>query len=456
MIWSKQKLIEKALKCIDDKDIKGLEQIFEKKPDPFLENKDGKSISSVFIFNKKLSEFVTSYVALYDLPKEIIDAYDVIVNNDIQSFIKKVDDGLNLCSEDRVGRTLLQIAFEHKNLKAAELILNKSHNIKNEKEVLRVAFAMGNSSILLKLLEFIDLSKILDEEFIDRLHYQTIYNNNIDGLSILLNHIDIKKQGPELFNEVLRNSTLDMVRCYISKGVDMNGVFEDKTPLMALAGKFCYKDKDVEKSIRTATLLIEKGADPTIKSSSGKRAVDYALSGTNTGLGYFLRAFDFDIESHKKMLKENNNPESVYKYYEDNGEIPKVRCPNSFEMRDAKFCNLYELRAGSACISSWQYQNNYDRDDPNFKTDGNYHIPVIEFIKEQQSHGANGILIWIPAIKQFGCCDNDHGVIRIFKDVSFDMIVDNPCVYLNAQWNGYGDDIYDVCKPWEIFEYAER
>jgi len=63
MIWSKQKLIEKAIKCIEDKDIKKLEQIFEKKPDPFLENKDGKSISSVFIFNKELSEFVTSYVA---------------------------------------------------------------------------------------------------------------------------------------------------------------------------------------------------------------------------------------------------------------------------------------------------------------------------------------------------------------------------------------------------------
>ncbi|MCP3927439.1 MAG: hypothetical protein GY714_33185 [Desulfobacterales bacterium] len=427
MIWSKQKLIEKALKCIDDEDIKGLEQIFEKKPDPFLENKDGKSISSVFIFDKKMSEFVTSYVALYDLSKEITDAYYAIENKDIRLLTKILDGGLDIDSEDRTGRVLLQIAFELENYEAVKLILNRSHIIKNEKEVLRVAFAKGNSSILLKLLEFIDLSKILDEEFIDRLHYQTIYNNNIDGLSILLDHIDIKKQGPELFNEVLRNSSLDMVRCYISKGVDMNGVFEDKTPLMALTGKFCYKDEDVEKSIRTATLLIEKGADPTIKSSLGKRAVDYAFSGTNTGLGYFLRAFDFDIESHKKMLKEKNIPESVYKYYKDKGEVPEISCPNSYEMRNAKFCNLYELRVGNAFISSWQYQNNYDRDDPNFKNDGDYHIPVIEFIKEQQSHGANGILIWIPAIKQFGCCDNDHGVIRIFKDVSFDMIVDKGC-----------------------------
>ena len=121
------------------------------------------------------------------------------------------------------------------------------------------------------------------------------------------------------------------------------------------------------------------------------------------------------------MLKENQIPQSVFDFFEVNKKIDEVKCADSYEMRNARFCNLSELRSGKAFISSWEYLNNHEVVDPNFKDDenGSYSIDIIEFIAEQNSHGANGILIWIPALKQFGCCDTDHGVVKVFKDVSF-------------------------------------
>lgn len=451
----KEKKLKKALDCIERDDYKGLEDILAKGFDPFYKGKDGKSIYGTFIFDQKIQSLVDSYAAVYDLPIEIRSAYDAVVESDHEKLSLHNSDPNSM---DRTGRSLLQLAFEKCNFKAVEYFLEKTGHIEKEQDVLRAAFAKGDKTILIKLLKHIDLKKILDEELTDLLHYQTIYNNNVDGLEILLDHIDIKKDGPELFNESIRNANIDMVKCYISKGADMNGMFDNKTPLISIASKPCYLEEDMENALIIAKSLVENGADPGIVNPLGKRAEDYAFSGMNMGLGYYLRSFNFDPVEHTRMLKENQIPESVFNFFEESENIDEVKCGDSYEMRYARFCNLSELRSGSAFISSWEYANNHDVEDPNFRDDeyGSYLIEVVEFIAEQNSHGANGILIWIPALKQFGCCDTDHGVVKVFKDVSFNEIVQNPCRFLNAQWTSTGEDIYDVCNPWEIFEYREQ
>lgn len=329
-------------------------------------------------------------------------------------------------------------------------------------DILRKAFTEKRNEVLIYIFNNINLEDVLTEwRRLRAWHSKLIYNElgiNIEGLKLLLDKVDMNTFGLRLFDSWLKKKNPEAVQCYLDAGLKINDMHNDETPLMMLASCNFYKADEKSRSIEIAELLIKNNADPGLLNSEGKSAMDMALSRGNTALGSYLRKqMKFDIEEHIQKLKNNSLPDEVFEYLEKNRDNLVITYPKGYELSKLELCKIDEIRCGQAFISSWEYTNNRNVKDPNFKDDGNYYIDVIELVKYEENHNPNGILIWIPSIKQFGTCDVYHGVLYVFPDTGFNKIIEDKS-YLNAQWLPSSKrsikDIYKYCNPWEIWEYS--
>lgn len=81
-------------------------------------------------------------------------------------------------------------------------------------------------------------------------------------------------------------------------------------------------------------------------------------------------------------------------------------------------------------------------------------------IKKMNDYGELGLLAWIPDLRSFGTCDPEHGTVYVFKDVNWATLLVSIMFFVNYQWNPVRytvvRDIYDVCKPWKLWDFKPR
>jgi hypothetical protein len=167
-------------------------------------------------------------------------------------------------------------------------------------------------------------------------------------------------------------------------------------------------------------------------------------------------------------MKEKQVPEEVINYFIKNDRNIKFSIDEKLDVQQIELFKYDEIENIDITISTWEYRENYNiKEDPNIEEDGYYRISAINFVKEVNDYLSEGLLVWIPDIKQFGTCDTDHGVVYIFKDIKWDQIIENIFTYTNTQWNFYEPnielletkykifDIYRYYKPWELWEFIK-
>lgn len=66
-------------------------------------------------------------------------------------------------------------------------------------------------------------------------------------------------------------------------------------------------------------------------------------------------------------------------------------------------------------------------------------IPAISIIKECEGYDPDYILCWLPNEKVYASWDCDHWIILVFPEVKWADIVEDPIIYLNAQWGEFGE-----------------
>lgn len=348
---------------------------------------------------------------------------------------------------------------------------NVSHILKKRKdfaeaycdEIYTKAVTDRRVDIIPQLLKSLRLKDAVNKkQLIKDLHRLLILKkkgSNTESLNSLLLNIDVNKLDSKYYNFYPKRDSFKEIQSYLEMGGDINESSDGKTPLMHLASEKIYSIEGQLKSVAIARFLLDKGADPNLYSSEGVSAAQLAFYSDNIELGMFLREnMDFNLDDHILDLEKRGFPNEVFKYIDEYSGKLDVRFPPYCELTFLKLCSIDELRLGEAYIYSWEYNNNYEVKDPNLKKSGYYEIEVIELVRYEENHGANGILIWIPALKQFGTCDTEHGVMHIFKDVDFNTIMKNKFKYLNAQWNYQTKDcigIYEYCNPWEHWDFIE-
>jgi len=171
----------------------------------------------------------------------------------------------------------------------------------------------------------------------------------------------------------------------------------------------------------------------------------------------------------QESMQELSLPEDAIQYF--------LNIENTFEFENEEyadiqhialypFSNIQTIEIG---ISTCEYRVNHGiNDDPNIDKDGYYNLQVVDLIEDVNDYESVGILVWIPEIKQFGTWDCDHGVLYVFKDISWSLVIKNIFTYVNTQWIYYGEmanklkdqyqihGIYDFCNPWEIWTFVEE
>jgi hypothetical protein len=91
-------------------------------------------------------------------------------------------------------------------------------------------------------------------------------------------------------------------------------------------------------------------------------------------------------------------------------------------------------------------------DDPHAAEFGYYIVPAVSLSGECTSYNPEFILLWLPDEQMFGAYDDDHSVLTVFPDTTWDDIVADPIPYLDAQWypeRGVGVPF----QPWPKYEF---
>lgn len=174
------------------------------------------------------------------------------------------------------------------------------------------------------------------------------------------------------------------------------------------------------------------------------------------------------MNKYLELMKQFSFPEDALQYFLDQEIAAEFESQEYYDIQNICLFPFSEIKTTEIGLSTWEYRVNHAiKDDPNIGSDGYYWIEMLDLIREVNDYECDGLLVWIPEIKQFGTCDCDHGVIYIFKDIGWTEILENLFTYVNTQWIYNGEiakslkkqyqifDIYDYCNPWEIWTFNE-
>ena len=168
-------------------------------------------------------------------------------------------------------------------------------------------------------------------------------------------------------------------------------------------------------------------------------------------------------------MKQLSLPEDAIQYFLNQENTFEFESEEYDDIQHVDFFPFSNIQPDEISLSTWEYRVNHGiKNDPNINKDGSYYIQAVDLIGEVNDYESVGILVWIPEIKQFGTCDCDHGILYVFKDISWSFVIENLFTYVNTQWIYDGEianslkkqyqiyDIYDYCNPWEIWTFIEE
>lgn len=120
--------------------------------------------------------------------------------------------------------------------------------------------------------------------------------------------------------------------------------------------------------------------------------------------------------------------------------------PARIEAGEVKLKRLDELAEEEVWIHT-------DMDgDPHAGEDGYYAIPAVSLTGECRDYDPDFILLWLPREKLFGTWDNDHWVLKVFREANWANIVASPAQYINSQWDA-DDKVGSQFVPWPMYEF---
>ncbi len=267
------------------------------------------------------------------------------------------------------------------------------------------------------------------------------------------------------FFEAAENNQIEKLQEYLDSGFNPNVIFMDIPILTYITNQLReYKESDVEAAKKTIQFLIERGVDLKQRGKDGLTASETAFqSHGKTEFGYFLRDLEkIPPEEHFKRLTDQHFPIEALKFLNKNRDNLHFNFSNENELSYVQLCTPEELRFTNITLYPYEYFDVVDeaKEDPNMSKDGEYVIPAIDIIRDCPDYDQWGILVWIPSLKLFATADTDHGEIHLFRNTSWDKIINNLESHCCYEWDQTlegvdGTDPYAITKPWEIWEFIE-
>jgi len=129
--------------------------------------------------------------------------------------------------------------------------------------------------------------------------------------------------------------------------------------------------------------------------------------------------------------------------------------PGEFEFGKVELQGFSDLELGAVWVNS--AQSPLIENDPHAKEEGYYEVPAVSLIYDCEYCDYNDyyfqfILLWLPNEKLFGSWDNHNWNLFIFPNATWNDIVINPILFLNARLES-DSSMTEFFQPWPTYEF---
>ena len=141
-------------------------------------------------------------------------------------------------------------------------------------------------------------------------------------------------------------------------------------------------------------------------------------------------------------------PKDLVAYLADNAgkkiEFSKARI-FSAEVREIEFRAPSEIELTKFHINTWEYYHNHgeEGEDP----DHEYEFEACSLLKTAKHYDPDGILVYIPFLREFGTIDTDHALAYTFPYCGWGTIELNLAEFVNCGWYP-GEVDMQLFRPW--------
>ena len=333
----------KAAGHIKRGDTDALREMLENGLDPAMKRR-GKSLVQVAYKcgNRDAEELLFDYMTVFGLPEEHRRAWFHVQAGRNEELTRQLNGGLPPDTKDNYGRTLLVNALLEGQASTALLLLEHDVDVtaRDQDDLnppILVAAAVPHAEIVTRILEGgADVNTVAGVRGAFDALTIAAENDNADVVEVLLEHgVDLARFGPRALVAAAGHAAPRALRILLDRGVEVNSVNRDETPLAAAAR---LRERDLTSRLRSVRgdwttsddvlladgakvllqvvrLLLEHGADPAWTDRSGRSALDYARKEGLAAVASVIEARGgFDQPRHLARVRDSGLPSEVLEY----------------------------------------------------------------------------------------------------------------------------------------------
>ncbi len=324
--------------------------------------------------------------------EELTATTKLIMEEDIDALEKLVDQGFDINKKFQMAKhtteTPLELALCENKYKVLEWLL--SHNVElNDKEDPAIVMASSNCNPeIIKLL----LEKGADIHAKNRVGKTAMsaalsWKKHENVSFLLKSGYDLHKDGTSL-RQAVSSKQKQVVEIFLAHGIDVNFCEPDMVyPYNSTPAHVAAENNDME----MLKLLVEHGADVTVKNRYGVRPYTCAVNNRNTEMQNFIKSLEPEAwhseEQKLKELKRYKIPEKLMAIIRS--ENRRLDFPQNTNVKHIIFNSVTELQ----------------------KVTWKNHI-FIDLLREVDNYCNEGFLVWYPKTKRLAFADYEHEVFK--------------------------------------------
>lgn len=234
-----------------------------------------------------------------------------------------------------------------------------------------------------------------------------LYNKRIDLIPVLIAHgYNILTDGTSL-RQAVSDRQYKAIQLYLASGIDVNFYVKDMVyPYNTSPVGVAAQNNDIE----LVKLLVQHGADLTIKNSYGERPYNYAVENKNLEMMQFIQSLEpeqwHNEEKKITALKAYKLPPELISLLRSHDRTFKID-ETETHVKFITFNSLLNVKE-----VSWHKHQ------------------FLDLLSEVDYYGAGGgVLVWYPKKKCLASADYEHGEFKVLG--SWKEFLANPSALIN-------------------------
>ncbi|WCN39387.1 ankyrin repeat domain-containing protein [Aneurinibacillus uraniidurans] len=340
---------------------------------------------------------------LFSENTELTPIVNMILDEDIDGLRKELENGWNINKEIQAGKYVRElpilIALDYNKLKVVDFLIENGAelNMKGKAVIPAAADSCSLETIKVLLKHGADLHAVnnVGSNAIHRALINKRYDLMIELISL---GIDVKKDGTILRSAVYKRD-YQAIKILLDQNIDVN----HHTPDMV----FPYNSTPVcvatqNNDFDTVKLLVEHGADVTIKDAYGERPFSAAQKNKNHEMMEYIKALEpeewHNQEQRLIALKSYKLPQKLVEFL----------CGNNLRLDiNNKYASYVIFNSLVDCKEvKW---NGYK---------------FLDLLSDVDNYSAEGFLVWYPKGKCLAIADYEHEEFKILD--KWDDFIKNP------------------------------